>query len=175
MDIESSPRKILDLFRIEYSIRHEYYLPFVTHDFGIVEVDFFDDSFDAFDTYGFADFEGFTHDNRKTSEEIGDDIFAREGKYDSSDTRTSQESTRVDPDLFESDKASDDPDTKKCYKSDSGKKFSHHQMFHRKIVLNLMKNKAYDVGNHQNHEKVPKYDKSMIEVYESGGIMCENI
>lgn len=149
MDIKSAPREIFYLFSVEHPIWHEYYLSLVTHDFCIVQVNFFDDSFNSLDSYCLTNFECFTHDDRETSEKIGDNIFTCEGKYHSSDTCSSKESACIYTDFFENNKSSNNPYTKKYRKPNGREELSHHQVFHRKIVLDLVKNEARNICDYQ--------------------------
>lgn len=162
VDIKSSAREIFDLFCIEDSIRHKYDFPFCTHDFGIVEIDLFDDSFEVFHLYRFTDFECFAHDDRETSEEIGDDILAREGEYHSSDTRSGKESTRIHTDLFEYDESSCDPCQKYHDEANRRKELAYYEMLHGEGVFYLMEYETHDVRHYEDHEKTAQSDIYMI-------------
>lgn len=109
IEIESSSTKILEILSIECTIRYIYYLPFDTHDLGIVESDLFDDSLDSLDPYSISDLEGFTEYDRETTEEIGDDIFACQGEYRTSYTSSREEPARIDREALEYDESSYDP------------------------------------------------------------------
>lgn len=100
IEIKTSSCKIFEAFSIECTIWYIYNLSFSTHDFCIVEIDFFYDSFDPFDFDGVTDLKGFTQNNRQTSEKIGDDIFACEGKYSSSDSCSCQELAGIYLEVF---------------------------------------------------------------------------
>ncbi len=162
--IESPTWEIFDLFRIENSIGHEDYFSFITHDFCIVEIDFFDDPFEIFDSDRLSDLKGPTHDNGETSEEIRDNILAREGENHSSYPCTSKESTSIDSRLLEDDKSSSDPDKQKYDKTDRREEFSYHKVFHRESIFDLVTDATHNIGNDEDDEKSSKDNISLIDM-----------
>ena len=67
IEIKSSSRKILEIFCIECPIWYINDFSFSTHDFCIIEVYLFYDSFDTFYFYGITDLKGFTEYDREAS------------------------------------------------------------------------------------------------------------
>jgi hypothetical protein len=150
---KSPSGEVLEIFAIEYPIWHIDDLTIVVHDFCIIECDFFYDPLDPLDTDRIPDLECFTHDDRHTSEEVGDDISTREDKYSSTDTRSCEESSGIDMEVLEEDKSSNDPYKKEYDKTKCRKKFSNKCMLMRKIVLNLSEDKSYDIREDRCPEK----------------------
>ena len=173
--IESSSREVLDLFRIEDTIRHEDDFPFSTHDFGIVQIDLLHDSFEIFHSDCLPDLEGLTHDDREASEEVRDDILAREGEDDPSDPRSGKETTRIDPNLIENEKSSSNPYEKNRNESDRWKEFPDDQVLHREGILDLMEDEARDIRDDQDDEKSTKYLIDIIDEGPSTGSKVKNI
>ena len=67
IEIKSSSGKILEIFCIECPVWYINNFSLSTHDFCIIEVYLFYDSFDAFYFYGITDLKGFTEYDREAS------------------------------------------------------------------------------------------------------------
>lgn len=151
------------MFGGQDSIGDKNYFPFGIHDFCIVEIDLFDDSLNSLYFDSITNLEGLAHNDRETSEKIGDNISTGESKDGSSYTRSGKKSTGIYLQTFEDEKSSDYPDNKQYDKPNRREKFSHGEIITDQAIFYLAYDETHEIGDDSGNKESSKRLIDIIE------------